>query len=334
MVLLAGTKQKTHPDRVLGGQTYRKLLNGGWDFNNSIHTRSGIHSIHPYPAKFIPEIPRKLIEILGPPKGSIIFDPFCGSGTTLTEAQNCGYESVGVDLNPIARLISTVKTKPLSKLFSTHALRCYEAALKIQRNPPNNIPNLSHWFKPEISASIQAVRAAINISPSESKDALLLALSSIIVRVSNQESDTRYAAIDKKICQSQVFDLFWAACNRIKGALSNTSELPKATVIEKDILKVLPQEIPGSVGLVITSPPYPNAYEYWLYHKYRMWWLGFDPLKVKSQEIGARAHFFSGKEKAGDFYFQMESVFELLSKVCAPKSFVCFIVRDSKQATS
>ena len=48
-----------------------------------------------------------------------------------------------------------------------------------------------------------------------------------------------------------------------------------------------PSDIPRRVGLVITSPPYPNAYEYWLYHKYRMYWLGLDPIAVKKQEIGA-----------------------------------------------
>ena len=42
----------------------------------------------------------------------------------------------------------------------------------------------------------------------------------------------------------------------------------------------------------MTSPPYPNAYEYWLYHKYRMYWLGMDPIAVRQQEIGARPHYF------------------------------------------
>ena len=45
-------------------------------------------------------------------------------------------------------------------------------------------------------------------------------------------------------------------------------------------------------GRLVTSPPYPNAYEYWLYHKYRMYWLGFDPIPIRENEIGARPHYF------------------------------------------
>ena len=82
---------------------------------------------------------------------------------------------------------------------------------------------------------------------------------------------------------------------------------------------------------MITSPPYPNAYEYWLYHKYRMWWLGFDPLKVKTQEIGARAHFFKkNHHTAEDFVRQMRQTLALLDRVVVPGGFVCFVVGRSR----
>ena len=94
-----------------------KLENLNWDFKDS--TAEAIHSIHPYPAKFIPEIPRTLISNLPIPRNTIILDPFCGSGVTLVESQKAGIESVGVDLNPIACLLSKVKTQ---KSFSSHVL--------------------------------------------------------------------------------------------------------------------------------------------------------------------------------------------------------------------
>ena len=53
-----------------------------WDFADAHpHSLSGIH---PYPAKFIPEIPRRLIEAYRPADGLVLLDPFCGSGTTLS----------------------------------------------------------------------------------------------------------------------------------------------------------------------------------------------------------------------------------------------------------
>ena len=72
------------------------------------------HNFHPYPAKFVPQIPRILIEALTD-VGDTVLDPFCGSGTSLVEASILQRYSVGFDLNPIAGLISRVKTTVLSE---------------------------------------------------------------------------------------------------------------------------------------------------------------------------------------------------------------------------
>src|SRR5207244_9403794 len=104
----------------------------------------------------------------------------------------------------------------------------------------------------------------------------------------------------------------------------------KATILNRDILTVSPEELPKNVGLVITSPPYPNAYEYWLYHKYRMYWLGMDPIAVKEREIGARPHYFkTNHQDENDFEKQMAVCFSVLSRVMLPDSKACFLVGRS-----
>ena len=40
-----------------------------------------------------------------------VLDPFCGSGSTLVSAQNLGFETVGLDVNPVAAIVSKVKTQ-------------------------------------------------------------------------------------------------------------------------------------------------------------------------------------------------------------------------------
>jgi hypothetical protein len=81
----------------------------------------------------------------------------------------------------------------------------------------------------------------------------------------------------------------------------------------------------------VFSPPYPNAYEYWLYHKYRMYWLGFDPLGVRAREIGARP-FYSGAGKldGADFARQMQPVFGALAGALRPDGIVLVVVGDSR----
>jgi site-specific DNA-methyltransferase (cytosine-N4-specific) len=310
----------------------RRLSGHSWDFADSKSQRQSIHAIHPYPAKFIPEIPRALIAEFPPSDGSCVLDPFCGSGTSLVEAQRAGFDAVGVDLNPIACRISRVKTGAAPRLLGLAAARCITIAEQDKCEAPQDIPNLGHWFQADISETISALKTAIHAAaPADCVLPLELALSSIIVRVSNQDSDTRYAAVAKNITRRQVFDLFLEAAGRIESALMRRPATDAMVqVIESDILALKAESLRQRVGLVVTSPPYPNAYEYWLYHKYRMWWLGHDPLRVRKHEIGARAHFFGGQAKAGDFQHQMAGVFRLLDSVCTEDATVCFVVGDSK----
>ena len=72
------------------------------------------HGIHPYSAKFIPQLPAKIIEECINER-HVVLDPFSGSGTTLLEGRLHGIDSIGFDTNPIAVLVSKVKVTPLTK---------------------------------------------------------------------------------------------------------------------------------------------------------------------------------------------------------------------------
>lgn len=302
-----------------------------WDFPTRV-AHSDIEGIHPYPAKFVAELPGALLDILPVPAGTIVLDPFCGSGPTLVECQRRGLPSVGIDLNPIACLMTRVKTAPLPDRLEEAAQAALDQARRIRRPTIPQIPNLGHWFQRPVQDALAALTGVISTAPPPCRDALRLALSSIVVRVSNQESDTRYAAIEKNVDGEAVFTGFLRACRRIRDALeARDYPLTPAAVIEADTLALDPERIKEKAGLVITSPPYPNAYEYWLYHKYRMWWLGFDPIAVKAREIGARAHFFKkNHHTAGDFVRQMKQTFGLLEAVLVPGGYACFVVGRSR----
>src|SRR5438445_985066 len=321
--------------RVNGAdRTMTRLARVAWDFADANASRRSIHAFHSYPARFIPEIPRTVIHELKPPRNALVFDPFCGCGTTLVEAQQAGYASVGVDLNPIGCLLSRVKTTPLPSNLVGLANRCVTDAQQSEAPPLPHIPNLTHWFRPDVCEALAALCLRIrDVRDSATKDALEAVLSSIIVRVSNQDSDTRYAAVTKSVSAETVFDAF-AESARTLASLALTLPLlseARSVVINRNVFDFRPSDIPGEVGLVVTSPPYPNAYEYWLYHKYRMWWLGYDPLAVKSSEIGARAHFFSGRRmEKEDFHLQMAGVFKLLAEVMRDGAYCCFVAGDSK----
>src|SRR4051794_25104264 len=82
-----------------------------WDFAGE-DTQYLTHGLHPYLASMIPQIPRRLLSAYAGP-GTRVLDPFAGGGAVLLEASLAGLPSVGVDINPLAVLISRAKTTPL-----------------------------------------------------------------------------------------------------------------------------------------------------------------------------------------------------------------------------
>ncbi len=83
-----------------------------WNFHSE-ETKGHLHSLHPYPAKFIPQIPRRAIRLWTKP-GDLVYDPFNGCGTSVLEASLAGRHAVGTDNNAVAILASVAKTAAYS----------------------------------------------------------------------------------------------------------------------------------------------------------------------------------------------------------------------------
>ena len=104
-------------------------LEDDWTFNGA-STRDLTHCYHDYPARMIPQVARKLLELFGK-DAKILFDPYCGSGTSLVEANIRGIDAIGTDLNPLARLIAKTKTStPDVRIVENLVLKFEKNALK------------------------------------------------------------------------------------------------------------------------------------------------------------------------------------------------------------
>jgi site-specific DNA-methyltransferase (cytosine-N4-specific) len=270
-----------------------------------------------------------------------VLDPFCGSGTTLVETLRRGLPSVGVDINPIACLISRVKTTPWRLTEDRDLLAHHTTELIRHASSGENdiglfdaIPRVNHWFEPWaqqlLAGAVNYVRKIPESDPW--RDRVALAISASTVRISRQESDTRYAAIDKPINTVAALQTLNNALVRIGTWCEEHHKVinaSSATVMQGNA-QSLKDIGNATIAAAVFSPPYPNAYEYWLYHKYRMYWLGLDPISVRGAEIGARP-FYSGSGTATkeDFESQMREVFQELHRVLASGGAALVIVGDS-----
>lgn len=337
-----------------------------FEFNTSNKENNYLtHNFHSYPAKFIPKIPEISIKFFTKLNETVL-DPFCGIGTTLVEANLLRRNAIGVDINPVSILSSRVKTKKLSvenikkikKIINDierDILKFYSLSKTKYKN--NNLldfiynkeniseksniidykiptfKGLNHWFQEHVIQELAIIKAHIlKISDKDLRDFLLCGFSSIIIAVSNQESDTRYAAINKTVSKKETFIKFK---NKIIDMAKRIKEFnqksPNNTVeiFKKDVRELNNFLDESSIDHIVTSPPYANVYDYYLYHKQRILWLDEDYTSVRDNEIGSRLKFSSRKENPQVYFDNLEKCIQNFSVVMKPQKFMTIVIGDS-----
>lgn len=345
----------THP--LVGGTaedraSYLGRLNGiDWDFAGA-KTDYLTHGIHPYPAKFIPQIPNALIQELST-VGDTVCDIFCGSGTTLVEVLSLKRHAIGLDANPLACLLTRAKTSPISSedacALSNLSVRAknagdtllaggndslFPADRFVSKEWRPDVDAISFWFDDFVIEELAECLAWAKRLPSAaSRELALAAFSAIVVAVSRQDSDTRYVRREKNLRPGETFRRFGRSLAAATKAAIDFSELIESrfscSVIECDVLSR--PDLPP-IDLVVCSPPYPNAYSYHLYHMTRMLWLQMDQPRFKREEIGSHRK-YSSKSSNGatidTFRREFKDLLTWLSGPLKKSAYACFVVGDS-----
>lgn len=131
--------------------SFKELPDDFWDFKEC-DTNYSVHGIHSYPATMIYPISKNIIDIMkNHIKIKSLLDPFEGSGTVLVEGINADIQEVyGNDLNPLASLITKVKT---TKIDSNELISEKKQFLERLENDYgiylNDIDNIEHALKEE-----------------------------------------------------------------------------------------------------------------------------------------------------------------------------------------
>lgn len=209
------------------------------------------HLLFRFPARFHPPIVRWALGKYGR-KGSVVLDPFTGSGTLQVEALTKGISAVGVDIDPVSCLITKAKTTPINPTDLKESLSKLKKRLaaneqvhaEIQKVPGGDvddedfhktrgslwipsIPNINHWFRKYVTVDLAAIFDAIdNIDLSKRHRTFFRACAAAIVRrISNADPDpvsglevTRIQELRNVKRTIRVFQVFYKKCDQaIRG---------------------------------------------------------------------------------------------------------------------
>jgi DNA modification methylase len=342
--------EPTSINDLLDDQIVERLSKADWAFTTA-DTRFLTHDLHPYPAKFPPQIPGQLISALSLP-GDLIFDPFGGSATTAVEAVRLRRRTISLDANPLSTVLGRAKTARLGpdaidQLQSLQGVvdsyvassagkgvNWSESLLATHASYVPPIPNFDKWFCPAAAGELALLRHLIaTLTSGVAEDTALVAFSRIVTRVSNQDSETRYVAISKDIRPGLTLRAFVESLRSVlkkldtaRAAMSGAS----AKFVQGDARTEIGKAVaPASVDLIVTSPPYPNATDYHLYHRFRLFWLGWDPRHLGAVEIGSHLkHQRKGTDFA-EYETEMTQVLEGCIEALQPGRHAVFIVGDA-----
>ncbi|MBV9159867.1 MAG: hypothetical protein JO019_04695 [Candidatus Kaiserbacteria bacterium] len=273
--------------------------------------------------------PSIAIKVVGQKKKPLkILDPMMGSGTVLALAQANGHRTFGIDIDPLAVLISKVWTRSINKkrvraeaqMLLTRSQRRAKL-LTLKHAYPKGADQetrdfISYWFDPIARIQLTALaRSITEIRDEKIRDVMWCSLSRLIIAKKVGVSlamDLSHSRPHKAFEEAPIkpFDKFVSVAGRvIDSCVEIGDNKGHAPIIRKGDARNLPIKT-NSIDLVLTSPPYLNAIDYIRCSKFSLVWMGHrikDLRVVRSTSVGS--------ELGSDVASHDEQVTDVLDKL-------------------
>ena len=312
-----------------------------------------VHRLHPYLGKFIPQLVEIFLRKYFRP-GDIVLDPFCGSGTTLVQANELGINSIGYDISEFNILLCKAKLaryeidrlrKEAATVLGyvqgasahTDQIGIWESGEVKDDLPPSDNTYLKTWYAPQALRQMLLYRKAIEEGSYRYKNLLKVILS----RSARSARLTTHFDLDfPKKPQTEPYFCYKHSrqCTPTTDALKfldrytidtidRIQEFNKirtdadAKAIHGDSKTAKLPEISG----VITSPPYLGLIDYHEQHAYAYHLFGLPD--NRKHEIGAAAKGSSQKAKAA-YIDEIASVFMSALSAMKRKGILIVVAND------
>jgi hypothetical protein len=295
-----------------------------------------VHRLHPYLGKFVPQLVEAMLERYVRPGGRVL-DPFAGSGTTLVQALESGYDAVGVDIAAFNALLVSVKTREHDLTLLEADVREVRKRLDVSIERPTGFA--AEWFAPQAAAELLHFRSLI--AEYASQDVLRV----VLARAARSARLTTHFDLDFPRAPQQ--GEYWChkhrrTCRPVETAgkfltryLTDTAARIRAFAAVRDPRRAAlvlhgdarELELGGPYDGVVTSPPYPGLIDYHEQHRYAYELLELDDRRER--ELGAAAR---GTSKAAieEYVTGIAAVLARVRTVLRRGAPVCVVVNDRR----
>lgn len=248
-----------------------------WDFSDVVST--GIHKISAYPATMVPDMQNELIKLIKSEDKSVqnILDPFHGSGVTLVEGMKNDLTPIGIDINPLANLITLVKLQGVNKnqiKLSNNKiiglLRKESFEFEI-----HDFYNINKWYREDFIETFSKIRAAIQKERYKNiRQYYWVCLINILKKYSNTRSSTFKLHVktqeDIDSMSNDIIEDFIKNIEKSYVFLPSFVQYNKKSLYIGKAEEILSEFADGTVDLICTSPPYGDNSTTVTYGQYSM----------------------------------------------------------------
>ncbi len=256
-----------------------------------------VHRLHPYLGKFIPQLVEALLSRYVRPGGRVL-DPFAGSGTTLVQSLESGYDPVGGDLAAFNCLLMRVKTARYNEFVLEKELRGAVAQVPGTCLAPHG-GYIGQWFAPQAAGELLAWRE--RIGEYEHADVMRI----VLARAARSARLTTHFDLD--FPREPQREPYWCykhrrECRPVERAehflrryaldtLARIKQFARVRALGREALVLHGDsrqlDWGGPFDAVVTSPPYPGLIDYHEQHRYAYELLALDDRRER--ELGAAA---------------------------------------------